>query len=88
MKNTKKEVVFEFPLPGFEKEDINVKLTKDSLIIKAQKKHKKKIQKKDFFHFEKQKQNFFYATTLPEIDTKKSKIDFKKGILKINAVKK
>lgn len=88
MKNTKREIILEFPLQGFEKDDIDTKITKNSLIVKAEKKHKKKIQRSDFFHFEKQKQNFFYATTLPEVDDKKAKITFNKGILKIKIPKK
>lgn len=88
MKETKKEIVFEFPLLGFDKDDVDVKLTKNSLLIKAQKKHKRKIHRPNFFHFEKQKHNFFYATTLPEIDSKKTKITFTKGILKIKLPKK
>lgn len=88
MKNNSKEVVFEFHLPGFKKENIKIKLTKNSIAIKAEKKLEKGIQKKDFFHKEKTNENFNYSTTLPEINPKKAKIEFKKGILKITIPKR
>lgn len=88
MKNNSKEVVLEFNLPEFNKKDIKVKLTKNSLGIKAEKKKELKVQKKDFFHQEKSYRSFSYATTLPSINPKKAKTEFKKGILKIKAPKK
>ena len=87
MKNNSKEVVLEFNLPSFKREDINLKLSKDSIVIKADKKFRNKIQKKDFFHAEKSHQKFYYATTLPKINPKKAKIKFDKGVLKIAAPK-
>jgi len=88
MQQTKKEVVLEFPLHGFDKSDIDIKIGKNSLMIRATRKNKKKIQRKEFFHFEKSSQKFSYATTLPEVDDKKAKITFKEGILKIKIPKK
>lgn len=58
------------------------------MAIKADKKHEKKVQRKDFFHQEKSAQSFNYATSLPKIDPKKAKIEFKAGILKIIMSKK
>jgi HSP20 family protein len=88
MKSNSKEVALEFALPGFNKKDVKVKLAKDSLAIKAEKKHENKIQKKDFYHHEKSYQHFSYATTLPKINPKNAKISFSKGKLKIKAQKK
>ena len=85
MKHNSKEVVLEFNLPDFKKEDIKVNLLKNSVAITADKKHKNKIQKKDFFHSEKSYQKFFYKTSVPKINYKKAKIEFKKGVLKITA---
>jgi len=88
MKNNSKEVIFKFNLPEFNKKDINVKLLKNFLNIKAQKKKENKVQKKDFFHQEKIQKLFNYSTSLPTINPKKAKIKFEKGILKIIAPKK
>lgn len=87
MKNNSKEVVLEFNLPGFKKEDINLKLSKDFISIKAEKKHENKVQKKDFFHHEKSYQAFNYTTTLPKINPKKARMEFERGVLKITAPK-
>jgi len=87
MINNKKEVVLEFNLPNFEREDLDIKLSENSLIIRGLKKHKRKIKQQDFFHYEKSAQKFYYATTLPKINKDKAKIEFKKGILKIKVPK-
>jgi HSP20 family protein len=83
MKSNPKEVEFEFNLPDFDKKDIDVKISKNLLAIRASKKQEKKTQKKDFFHYEKSSRSFAYSTTLPSINAKKAKTDFKKGVLKI-----
>jgi len=88
MKNNSKEVILEFSLPEFNRKEINLKLLKNSLNIKAQKKKEKKVKKKDFFHQEQSHKIFNYITTLPNINPKKAKITFTKGILKIIAPKK
>lgn len=80
-----KEVYMKFNLPNFKKEDIKVRLSNNSLTIKAQKSKKSKIEKKDFKHIEKSSQNFKYSTSLPRIDKQKAEIRFNKGILTIRA---
>lgn len=87
MKTNDKEIEFEFELPGFDREDIDVKLSSDSLVIKANKKSKNKSQKDDFYHVEKSARRFSYKTSLPKINSKKAKIDYKNGLLKIKAPK-
>jgi len=87
MKTSQKEVELEFELPGFDKKDIHMHLSKNALQINASKKHESKVRKKDFFHEEKIERHFSYSTTLPKINPKKSKIEFRKGILKIKAPK-
>jgi HSP20 family protein len=88
MKNNSKEVVLEFNLPEFSKEDVRVNLSPKAVVIKAERKTKKKVQREDFFHKEKSYRRFSYTTTLPAVEPKKAKISFKKGILKIIAPKK
>ncbi|MGD9276721.1 MAG: Hsp20/alpha crystallin family protein [Candidatus Pacearchaeota archaeon] len=88
MKANSKEVKLEFNLPDFDRRDIRIRLSDDMLWIKADKKHKSREKKKDFFHVESSHQRFYYHMTLPKIDFKKAKIDFKKGVLKITAPRK
>ncbi len=88
MKNNAKEVILNLDLPGFNKEDIEVKINKNCVKVKAQKKSHKRIQKKDFFHEEKISKSFSYITTVPEIKPKKAKTKFSKGKLQIILPKK
>lgn len=87
MKNNKKEVVFEFSLPEFKQEDIKVKLTKNSVAVRADRKIEKEVKRKDFFHKEKSQSGFNYVTTTPPIDPNKAKISFTKGVLKVKVPK-
>ncbi len=87
MEHNSKEVVLEFNLPEFSKKDIKVKLSKNSVAIEAKKSIEKKVQRRDFFHDEKTSHAFSYQTTIPAINPKKAKVEFKKGVLKIRAPK-
>jgi len=86
--NNKKQVNLEFELPGFKEKDIKVRLTKNTAVVSAAKKHEKKTQEKDYYHEEQSYTSFSYATTLPNIDTKKAKTQFKNGVLQIKAPNK
>jgi len=88
MKNNTKDVVLEFKLPEFKREEIKIKLTSNSAIIRAFKRTNNEIKKKDFFHKESYQNAFNYITNLPYVDHKNAKIDFKKGILRISIPKK
>ncbi len=80
-----KDVTMEFDLPHFKKDEIKVKLNKNSAQITGEKKQSMKTQRKDFFHEEVHHHTFHYATTLPEINPKKAKTTFSNGKLKIKA---
>ena len=80
-----KNVQMEFDLPNFNKNEIKVKLNKNSAQINGEKKHKMKTQRKDFLHEEVHHHTFHYETTLPDIDPKKATTKFSKGKLKIKA---
>ncbi len=87
MKHNKKEVVLEFHLPEFSKKHIKINLDKNSANISAEKTDEKEVKKKDFFHKEKTYKSFSYSTTLPSINPKKAKTEFKKGMLRIKVPK-
>ena len=88
MKNNKKNIELEFALPEFSKDDIKVRLGKNFAQISANKGIGKEIKRKDFFHKEKTFRSFSYSTTLPLINPKEAKTEFKKGVLRIKAPKK
>ena len=87
MKNKSNEVELEFKLPDFNREDIKVKITKNSAVIKAEKKQKNEEEKDGFFHQESSHRIFNYITSLPYVEHKKAKVDFKKGVLNIKVPK-
>ncbi|HTY44308.1 MAG TPA: Hsp20 family protein [Patescibacteria group bacterium] len=86
-KETSKEITLEFDLSGFDKKDIKLHLSKNSVSISAVKKEDHKEKKKGFFQEEKSFRSFNYSAPLPKIIPKESKISFEKGILKIIAKK-
>jgi HSP20 family protein len=88
MKQNSKEISFEFDLPGFSKDDIKVSLSKNAILLKAEKQDEKEIKKKDYFHQEKVYRNFVYSSTLPDVKPKEAKKSFKKGVFKIVIPKK
>ena len=83
MKTSLKEVVLGLDLPGFDRKDVKVKVTKNGVVVKAEKKQEKRVQRKDFFHEQKTYRSFSYVTNVPEVDPKKAKISFRKGKLRI-----
>lgn len=87
MKHNSKEVEMEFDLPGFDRKDIRINLSKNSASISAEKEREIKVKRKDFFHQEKTCRSFNYSTTLPSINPRKAKTKFSNGILKIIAPK-
>lgn len=86
-KETSKEITLEFDLSGFDKKDIKLHLSKNSISINAVKKEDHKEKKKEFFQEERSYKSFNYSAPLPKIIPKKSKISFDEGILKIVAKK-
>ncbi|MBD3253208.1 Hsp20 family protein [Candidatus Pacearchaeota archaeon] len=85
MKHTKKDVILEFKLPHFNRKDIDIDIDDDFITVRADKRDDKKVKKKEFFHEEISHHAFNYGTTVPKINSKKAKISFKNGILKITA---
>ncbi len=85
MEHDKKEVKVSLKLPDFERREIQTEIKKDSISVRAHKKLFKKIRKKGFFHSEKTEKSFDYTTNVPEINPRKVKIEFKKGVLRIKS---
>lgn len=82
------EVVVKAELPGLKKEEIDVKLTDNSITISGEKKKEDKIEKKDYFRYETSHGSFTRVLSLPsEVQTDKVKAHFKNGVLEIRVPK-
>jgi len=75
-------------LPGLDKEDINIKVDKDSIEISAERKDVKEEKEKNFYYCERSYSGYRRRFGLPsEIDPNKVEAEYKDGILSV-AMKK
>jgi HSP20 family protein len=82
------DVVIKAELPGIKKEDIDVKLTDNTITISGEKKKEEKVEKKNYFRMERSYGSFTRCFSLPsEVQTDKVKAQFKDGILEIRVPK-
>lgn len=82
------DVVVKAELPGMKKEDIEVKLTDNTITISGEKKKEEKIERKDYYRLERSYGSFCRAFSLPaEVQTDKAKAQFKDGILEVRIPK-
>jgi len=85
--DTKDSMVLD--MPGFDKDEIKVQLTKNSIIISASKKSHVKESGKDFYREEASASSFSKSMTLPkEIDPKDYEIGIKDGAVVLKKRKK
>ena len=71
-------------LPGMEEKDIELKLTRDMMSIKGEKKEEKEEKKKDYYLSERRYGAFQRSFPLPDgVDSDKVEATFKKGVLTI-----
>jgi len=82
------DVVVKVELPGMKKEDVDVSLTKDTVTISGEKKKEEKVEKKDYYRFERSYGSFKHSFSLPsEVQTEKASAKFKDGVLEIRIPK-
>ncbi len=87
---TDKEIIAEIDLPGVDKKDIKVNVTKDSIEINAEKKYetKKEDKKKGMYRFERSYSGFCRKLALPnKVDADKADAEYKNGVLQIKIPK-
>jgi len=85
----KNEIVLKAELPGVNKEDIDLTITKDSLTLKGEVKKEEEIKEEDYYACERSYGSFTRAISLPvEVDSEKAKASFKNGVLEIVLPKK
>ena len=84
---TNYNVVAEFP--GLTKDDIEISLEDNVLVIKGEKKSEEKKKDENFLHVERSYGSFYRSFRFPEsVDSEKVKASFKNGLLKLEIPKK
>ncbi len=83
-----KELVVTAELPGIKREDINVKLMENTIIISGEKKTEEKVERSDYLRLERSYGSFNRTLNLPEgLDSKNIKASFKDGVLEVRIPK-
>jgi HSP20 family protein len=85
---TDKEVTVTAEMPGLDEKDIEVSLERGSIVIRGNKESKKEDEGKSYYRVERDYSSFYRAIPLPcEIDDKKIKAVYKKGLLTVHLPK-
>jgi HSP20 family protein len=72
-------------LPGVKKDDVNVEIRDNMLMIRGERKHKKEEKHEGYFHSERAYGSFFRRIPLPEgANTDKTEATFRDGVLEIS----
>jgi len=80
----KGDIVLRIDLPGIEKEQIDLSITKDTLTLKAEAKKDEEIKPEDYYVQERSLGTYIRTVQLPQnIDAAKAKATFKNGVLEI-----
>ena len=75
-------------IPGMKKEEIEVNLTDDMVIISGEKKKEEKVEKKDYYRLERSFGSFSRSFRLPKaVQNDKAKAVFKDGVLELKVPK-
>lgn len=88
MRDDGKNFIFEFDLSGFERDDLNVNVSDDSISISAEKKIEKKSEGDGHEGVEMSERSFSYSSDLPPVDGKNADVQFSDGKLKVVVPKK
>lgn len=78
------DLVVETALPGIDKKDVQLTVTRDSLTIRGEYKKEEKSEKDKVFHSEMHYGSFYRSLALPaEVDANKVKAELKDGMLTV-----
>jgi len=85
----KGEIVMRTDLPGIEKEQIDLSITKDTLTLKAEANKEEDIRQEDYYVQERSYGTYIRTVQLPQdVDSAKAQASFKNGVLEIIFPKK
>lgn len=77
-------MVIQADLPGMKREDIEVAVEGDMLVIKGQRKEEKEVKKEDYYCTERAVGEFYRAFSLPEgVDAEAIRATYKDGVLEV-----
>lgn len=89
IRETKDSVVVRADLPGLTKEDIEVTVQGNALIIKGEKKQERETKEEGLVRMERASGSFYRAMALPrEVDSAQVKAVYKDGVLELTLPKK
>jgi HSP20 family protein len=78
------EVVMKADLPGLTKDDLKIDLSENVLTLSGEKKKEEKIDREDYFRYERSFGSFCRRFELPgDLDTEKIKAHFEDGVLEV-----
>jgi len=84
----KKEIIIKAELPGFEKEDLDISIANNQLVIKAKSCKEEKEEKGDYLKQEIRKSEIYRSVSLPaEVEDEKIKTSYKNGVLELTIPK-
>ncbi len=82
-------VVVKAELPGLKKEDIDIEIEGDVLTISGKKEKEEKVERKNYYRYERAAGAFSRSVTLPvEVEPGQIKAELKNGVLEVRAPKK
>ena len=88
MYDNEKEIVVKAEVPGIDKDDINITVTDNTLIIKGETKKDEETKEEDYYYAERTFGSFSRRLELPEkVQESKIKANFKDGILEVHLPK-
>lgn len=78
------QLVVRADLPGMTRENVNVELEDDTLLISGERRDEYKEERDDFYRSERSYGRFFRAVPLPEgVDPNSARAEFKDGVLEV-----
>lgn len=84
----KEEYLFRVELPGIRKEDVEIEMNNQTLVIKGEKKESQETKKEHYYRIETAYGSFYRAFRLPQnADSQKIKANLKDGILEVKVPK-
>lgn len=83
-----KEIFVKAELPGFEKDDLDISISDNQLVIKANSCHEEKEEKGDYLKQEISKSEAYRSVLLPaDVEDKNIKTSYKNGVLELTIPK-
>ncbi|WCR58502.1 Hsp20/alpha crystallin family protein [Wolbachia endosymbiont of Ctenocephalides felis wCfeJ] len=85
---TEENYCLSLKLPGISKEDVNISLSGNNLIVKGEKKHNNESESEQHYHRERYYGSFYRSVQLPaNVDQDKISANFSDGVLNISIPK-